>query len=132
MITFTVPGDPVPQPRPRFRMQCGFPQAYTEKKHPINAYRQSIALAARAAGLTTMSKPIHVCFVFVFERPKSHMTGRGRVVKATAPPLPLPDVDNLAKGVLDALKDFFNDKMVASLQVSKSYGDVAHTKVVIA
>jgi hypothetical protein len=33
---------------------------------------------------------------------------------------------------LNALGDFFNDKLVESLQVSKSYGDVAYTKVTIA
>jgi Holliday junction resolvase RusA-like endonuclease len=66
----------------------------------------------------------------VFKRPASHVTAKG-IVKATAPSVPRPDVDNLAKAVLDALGDFFDDTLVESLQVSKSYGDVAHTKVVI-
>jgi Holliday junction resolvase RusA-like endonuclease len=45
--------------------------------------------------------------------------------------VPRPDVDNIAKAVLDALGDFFDDTLVESLQVSKSYGTAAHTKVVI-
>ena len=130
MISFTVPGDPVPQPRPRVSTRGGFARAYVPAKHPVHAYRQAVALAAKLAGLGTITEPIQVCVVSVFERPKSHVTGRG-VVKATAPRVPRPDVDNIAKAVLDALGDFFDDTLVESLQVSKSYGAAAHTKVVI-
>lgn len=131
MISFTVPGDPVPQPRARVSTRGGFARAYVPAKHPVHAYRQSVALAAKLAGLQPITDPIQVCVVSVFERPKSHVTGRG-VVKATAPRVPRPDVDNIAKAVLDALGDFFDDTLVESLQVSKSYGTTAHTKVVIA
>ena len=131
MITFTIPGEPVPQPRARVSTRGGFAHAYVPAEHPVHAYRQAVAIAAKTAGLGTITEPIQVCVVSVFQRPKSHVTARG-VVKATAPRLPRPDVDNLAKAVLDALGDFFNDTLVESLQVSKSYGDVAHTKVVIA
>ena len=132
MITFTVPGEPVPQPRARVSTRGGFARAYVPAKHPVHAYRQAVAIAAKMAGLGTITEPIQVCVVSVFQRPKSHVTARGVVVKATAPRLPRPDVDNLAKAVLDALGDFFDDTLVESLQVSKSYGDVPHTKVVIA
>ena len=130
MISFTVPGEPVPQPRQRFTVVAGFPKPYKDEKHPVHAYRQAVALAAKLAGLKPITDPIQVCVVSVFERPKSHTTGRG-VLKATAPRIPRPDVDNLAKAVLDALSDYFNDTLVESLQVSKSYGSAAHTKVVI-
>ena len=130
MISFTVPGDPVPQPRPRVSTRGGFARAYVPAKHPVHAYRQAVVLAAKLAGLGTITEPIQVCVVSVFERPKSHVTGRG-VVKATAQRVPRPDVDNIAKAVLDALGDFFDDTLVESLQVSKSYGTAAHTKVVI-
>ena len=130
MITFTVPGDPVPQPRPRVSTRGGFALAYVPAKHPVHAYRQAVAIAAKMAGLGTITEPIQVCVVSVFQRPKSHVTGRG-VVKTTAPRLPRPDVDNLAKAVLDALGDFFDDTLVESLQVSKSFGDLAMTKVTI-
>ena len=131
MIAFTVPGDPVPQPRPRVSTRGGFARAYVPASHPVHAFRQAVALSATIAGLGPITEPIQVCVISIFQRPKSHMTGRG-VIKATAPRLPRPDVDNLAKAVLDALGDFFDDTLVESLQVSKSYGDVAHTKVVIA
>jgi Holliday junction resolvase RusA-like endonuclease len=131
VITFTVPGEPVPQPRQRFTVVAGFPKPYKDEKHPVHAFRQAVALSATIAGLKKRSEPMNVCIVAVFRRPASHVTAKG-IVKATAPRVPRPDVDNLAKAVLDALGDFFDDTLVESLQVSKSYGDVAHTKVVIA
>ena len=131
MIAFTVPGDPVPQPRPRVSTVGGFARAYVPKDHPVHAYRQAVALAARLAGLRQTDTPMNVCIVAVFKRPASHVTAKG-AVKATAPKVPRPDVDNIAKAVLDALGKFFDDTLVESLSVSKSYGDVASTKVVIA
>lgn len=131
MITFTVPGEPVPQPRPRVSTRGGFARAYVPATHPVHAFRQAVALSATIAGLKKCFEPMNVCIVAVFKRPASHVTAKG-MVKATAARVPRPDVDNLAKAVLDALGDFFDDTLVESLQVSKSYGDVAYTKVTIA
>lgn len=127
-ITFSVPGDPVPQPRPRVSTAGGFARAYVPKKHPVHAYRQAVAAAARAAGLGETGDPLNVVIDAVFRRPKSHLTKRG--VKPTAPTLPRPDVDNLAKAVLDALQDVMGDDTnVSRLLVEKSYGPEARTTV---
>ena len=127
-ITFSVPGDPVPQPRPRVSTAGGFARAYVPAKHPVHAYRQAVAAAARAAGLTETGDPLNVVIDFVFGRPKSHMNKGG--VKPTAPTLPRPDVDNLAKAVLDALQDVMGDDTnVSRLVVEKSYGTEARTTV---
>lgn len=127
-ITFTVPGDPVPQPRARITTRGKFAHAYTPKSHPVHGYRSSLAAAARAAGLIQTGKPLSVVIDAVFERPKSHMNKAS--VKATAPVLPRPDVDNVAKAVLDSLQDVMgDDTMVARLVVEKSYGEEARTTV---
>ena len=127
-ITFSVPGDPVPQPRPRVSTSGGFARAYVPKTHPVHAYRQAVAAAARAAGLTDTGETLNVVIDAVFGRPKSHMTKAG--VKATAPRLPRPDVDNLGKAVLDALQDVMGDDTnVSRLVVEKSYGTEARTTV---
>lgn len=127
-ITFSVPGDPVPQPRPRVSTAGGFARAYVPAKHPVHAYRQAVAAAARAAGLTETGDPLNVVIDAVFGRPKSHMTKRG--VKPTAPTLPRPDVDNIGKAVLDALQDVIGDDTnVSRLVVEKSYGPEARTTV---
>ena len=130
MIAFTVPGDPVPQPRPKVSTRGGFARAYVPAKHPVHAYRQAVALAAKAAGLGQRSSPMTVAITLVFQRPASHMNAKG-VVKASAPPLPRPDCDNLGKAVLDALGDFFDDSLVERLVVVKQYGSNSSTSVVI-
>ena len=127
-IAFSVPGEPVPQPRPRVSTRGGFARAYVPSTHPVHAYRQSIAAAARGAGLGETGEPLNVVIDAVFGRPKSHMNKSG--VKATAPRLPRPDVDNLGKAVLDALQDVIgDDTMVSRLVVEKSFGTEGRTTV---
>lgn len=127
-IAFSVPGDPVPQPRPRVSTVGGFGRAYVPKTHPVHAYRQAVAAAARAAGLTDTGEPLNVVIDAVFGRPKSHLTKSG--VRSSAPALPRPDVDNIGKAVLDALQDVIGDDTnVSRLVVEKSYGTEARTTV---
>jgi Holliday junction resolvase RusA-like endonuclease len=127
-ITFSLPGDPVPQPRPRVSTACGFARAYVPKDHPIHAYRHAVAVAARAAGVRQATGPVSVIIDAVFARPKSHLNKSG--VKPTAPALPRPDVDNLGKAVLDALQDVMGDDTnVSRLLVEKSWGTEGRTTV---
>ena len=127
-ITFSVPGDPVPQPRPRVSTRGGFARAYVPAKHPVHGYRTNIAAAARDAGVRETSEPLNVVIDAVFARPKSHMRKSG--IRSDAPKLPRPDVDNIGKAVLDALQDVIgDDTCVARLVVEKSYGVEARTTV---
>ena len=126
--TFSIEGDPVPQPRPRVSTRGGFARAYVPKTHPVHAYRQAIAAAARAANVPATDEPLNVVIDAVFARPKSHMRKSG--VKPDAPRLPRPDVDNIGKAVLDALQDVVgDDTCVARLVVDKSYGTKGRTTV---
>ena len=128
-LSFSVKGDPVPQPRPRVSTRGGFAHAYVPSSHPVHRYRASIADAAKAAGAIVSEDAVSVELTFLFERPKSHRTKKG--VKATAPKLPPPDCDNLAKAVLDALTcvAWHDDRQVARLTVSKSYAQESATLV---
>ena len=128
-VSFSVPGDPVPQPRARITTRGGHGHAYTPKSHPVHAYRQAVALAARAAGASVHEEPASVVIDFVFARPKSHMRKNG--LAANAPRLPRPDIDNLEKAVLDALKGvaWKDDTQVARVVKEKSYGTEARTTV---
>lgn len=127
-VTFAVPGDPVPQPRPRVSTVGGFARAYVPKTHAVHAYRKAITDAARAAGLSGTHEPINVVIDAVFARPKSHMRKGG--VRDDAPRLPRPDVDNIGKAVLDALQDVVgDDTCVARLVIEKSYASEGCTIV---
>jgi Holliday junction resolvase RusA-like endonuclease len=129
-ITFHVEGQPVPQPRVRVSSAGGFARAYVPAKHPVHAYRKAIEAAARQAGVMPAIDPVDVIVMAQFERPKSHMTKKG--VKATAPRLPRPDVDNVGKAILDALQPVIgDDTIVARLVVAKRYSDAGMTSVTI-
>jgi Holliday junction resolvase RusA-like endonuclease len=128
-VVFTVDGDPVPQPRPRITVRGRHGHAYVPKDHAIHAYRQAVALAARAAGASVHEEPASVVIDFVFARPKSHMRKNG--LAANAPRLPRPDIDNLEKAVLDALKGvaWKDDTQVARVVKEKSWGTEGRTTV---
>jgi Holliday junction resolvase RusA-like endonuclease len=128
-ITFSVPGDPVPQPRPRVSTRGGFARAYVPAKHGVHAYRAAIAGAARAAGAGVHGEPVSVVIDLVFARPKSHLRKAG--LAKDAPRYPRPDVDNATKAVLDALNGvaWEDDSQVTRLVVEKSYGTEARTTV---
>lgn len=129
-ITFSVPGDPVPQPRPRITTRGKHGHAYTPASHPIHAYRAAIAAAARAAGATpTDAAPLTLIVDLVFERPKSHFLKRG--LKADAPKLPRADCSNCLKGIEDALNGvaWVDDTQVGRVVVEKSYGTEARTTI---
>lgn len=130
-ITFTIPGDPVPQPRPRVSTRGGFARAYVPKGHAVHGYRHAIQVAAIDAGLEKRAGSVEVVIDAVFGRPKSHL--RKSCVRVDAPELPRPDVDNVAKAVLDAIGPILgDDTQVRRLVVEKSYGTEGRTTVRIA
>jgi Holliday junction resolvase RusA-like endonuclease len=130
VVSFVVPGEPVPQPRARVSTRGGFARAYVPGKHPVHEYRKRIAAAAKEAGLKNTGKPLYVRISAMFQRPKSHLRKSG--VRDDAPVLPRPDVDNIAKGVLDALQGVMgDDALVGCLQVAKAYGPASGTVVTV-
>lgn len=120
-IVLEVPGQPVPQPRPRVSTRGGFGRAYTPTKHPIHVYRQAIKLVAMASG-KKISGPTALVVDAVFQRPPSHW--RKHDLKPDAPPWPNADGDNVLKGVADALTDagvWGDDDQVVYWSIRKRY-----------
>lgn len=129
-ITFEVPGDPVPQPRPRITTRGRHGHAYTPASHPIHAYRAAIAEAAREAGATpTDTAPLTLIVDLVFARPKSHYRKSG--LKTDAPKLPRADCSNVLKGLEDALNGvaWVDDAQVGRVVVEKTWGSEGRTTV---
>ena len=131
VVVFSVPGEPVSQPRARVSTRSGFARAYVPKSHPVHAYRQSIAAAAKSAKCVVTDSLFTVTILATSKRPPSHFNRSG--VKASAPKTPRYDVDNVAKAVLDALHGiaWTDDKQVEWLAIRKRYGDEAKTEVLI-
>ena len=116
-----VPGTPKGQPRPRAAVRGRHAMVYDPKT--AAGYKDAICLAVRRAGLPAMlSGAIRVELFCSFPRP-------ARLETSTAPSwavphLSKPDMDNIAKAVLDALTVagvWADDAMVCSLLASKSY-----------
>lgn len=127
-ITFTVAGDPVPQPRARITVRAGHGHAYTPKDHKIHAYRAAVALKAKGLCVTPTDKPVTLEVVFCFKRPASHY-GKGGVLKPLAPEFPKADCSNLLKGFEDSLNGiaWLDDSQVVCVSCSKLYGDMGYT-----
>ena len=120
-IVLEVPGQPVPQPRPRVSTRGGFGRAYTPTKHPIHVYRQAIKLVAMSSG-KKITGPTALVVDAVFQRPSSHW--RKHDLKPDAPPWPNADGDNVLKGVADALTDagvWGDDDQVVFWSIRKRY-----------
>jgi len=129
-ISFTVEGDPVPQPRPRITVRGRHGHAYTPGDHKIHAYRAAIAAAAVEAGATpTDAAPITLIVDLVFARPKSHFRKSG--LRDDAPKLPRADCSNCLKGIEDSLNGvaWADDTQVGRVVVEKSWGTEGRTTV---
>jgi len=127
--TFTVPGQPVPQPRARISTRGGFARAYVPAKHKIHTYRHAVSCAAKNAGIVVFDGAVAVGITFRFERPKSH-----KRLKDKAPEFPPADLDNLIKGVLDAMAGiaYHNDRQVVRFdRMDRLYAERGGTVITI-
>lgn len=139
VLDITVPGQPVPQPRPRLSTLGGRARAYTPADHPIHAYRQAVELLAKASGPGAADGGFAIEIEAVYARPASHWTKAG--LASGAPEHPgrnLGDWDNVAKGVLDAITDagtvWHDDAQVVEATVRKRFAsrtEQPRTRVVV-
>lgn len=118
-IHFKVPGEPKPHPRPRATTIHGHARLYTPKstqdrKYNIQKYaKEAYGDKAPYQGLVSMS--IH----FIMKRPKN------KIWKTKAMPRTAlshgPDLDNMAKTVMDALNGviYIDDRQIWYLTISK-------------
>jgi len=118
-----VDGLPKGQPRPKARAFKGHAQVYD----PGSAYEWKVAVREAVKGLPMLDGPLDVSLSFNMPRPKAHYrTGKFRgQVKDNAPDwhTSKPDVDNLAKAVLDACTGLLweDDTQIARLMAAKIY-----------
>ncbi|WP_020006201.1 RusA family crossover junction endodeoxyribonuclease [Salinicoccus albus] len=135
MIEFKVEGRAVPQPRPRVY------QTATGKSRAVNSsksvtYKRRVKLTAKSHmnrnRLNITEEPIAVHLTFIYKPPKSYPKKK---LKAIQEGLLMhqkkPDLDNLSKGVLDALNNtvYKDDSQIVELNVRKEYGDTDHVLI---
>lgn len=139
VITFVVPGIPVAQPRQRHRVISSggrqFVQNYVATRDPVNAFKAAVQLAASQKRVKCIDGPVRLHLQFIFSRAKCRTWKNKPMVRC--PKVTKPDVDNLAKSVMDALTHglaWRDDCQVCCLTVEKceaAGGEQPHTVVSI-
>jgi crossover junction endodeoxyribonuclease RusA len=130
-VQFTVYGIPIPQGSTKAFIPKGWNRAIiTSDNKKTKPWRQEIAGTARDAmqGLSPAGRaiPISVRCCFYFDKPKSvKKSVNGKTTK--------PDVDKLARAVLDALTGitFDDDSQVTELYVMKRFGSPARAVIAV-
>lgn len=120
MIHLIIDQKPLPKERPRFNTKSG--HAYTPSK--TAKYESHIKFAAKCVCQRPFEGPVEVRLVFNFLKAKSsklnHVTKR-------------PDIDNLTKGVLDALNGvaFIDDAQIIKLYCEKNFSAVENIEITV-
>ena len=126
-LAFRVDGEPVAQPRHRIAARGRYAKAYIPRDHAIHAWKWAIEEAAREQAerigwVPVKNEPLVVLMQFYFKQPRSNKT-RHHVQR--------PDLDNLAKAVLDALHGiaFLDDACVVGLRLQKEWASQSGLEV---
>lgn len=121
ILSFEVPGQPVAKARPRVTRRG----TYTPKR--TRDYERAVgeaALVAWAARRVTIAGPVAVEVEFTMKVAQKRLWGNFHPVR--------PDVDNLAKVLLDGLHAIMaDDASVARLSATKRYGEHGSARVSI-
>ena len=123
IYAITVPGEPVPQGRPRFRRIGMRTITYDPKK-----CRQYKALVKENARLNApdspVDGPVSLTLTIYHKIPKSASRAKQEQMEdGLIEPTTKPDVDNVLKAVMDALTGVWynDDAQVVEAMVSKTY-----------
>lgn len=125
-LTFRAYGVPKGQPRVKAYVRGRHAGVYTPDT--ANGWKMEVRDAAMRAipkESETIMGPVSVTLAFLIARPKSHLRKDG-TAKPSAPEhhAQKPDVDNLAKAVLDVLTDlrvWEDDAQVNSLTITREW-----------
>jgi Holliday junction resolvase RusA-like endonuclease len=124
-IEFMVLGDPKGKGRPRFSRVGKFTKTYTDPKTRL--YELKIANEAKLAMFPhePLETPVAVYMNFCMPIPASYSKKRKQAcLLGVEMPCKKPDIDNIAKGVLDAMNGivYKDDVQVIRLVLHKYYG----------
>lgn len=126
LIVYTTP---VPKGRPRFTRQG---HAYTPKE--TLRYESMIRTCWKLAHLGVITGEIKVRIDFFMPIPKSMSKADRRKAEAKELlPAKRPDIDNLAKSVLDSLNEtaYWDDNQIVQLRLNKWYGAEPRIEITI-
>ena len=124
MVCFDIEGNPVPKGRPRFRRTKTFITTYTPRKTLDFEDQVKKASQESMGNVEPLETPISVYLYFRLPIPQSYSKKRTEAcLSGSERPLKKPDLDNLAKSVLDGMNGvaFRDDSQIVSLHCTKTY-----------
>jgi Holliday junction resolvase RusA-like endonuclease len=121
-LSYNIPLKPIPWKRPGLNHN----RFYNTQTHEVIAYR--LYLEQQHGSQLPFSKAIHMDIKFYFPIPKSLRKRNESGFHKT-----VPDIDNLAKLVLDSCKPviYHDDKIVSKLTLSKIYDTTTRLEITI-
>ena len=122
---FEVEGDVVGKERPRVNMTTG--HVYTPTKTKDYEYLVQQSFRIKYPNVKQISERVFVEIVAYMKIPKStSKKQREEMLDNTISPTKKPDVDNIAKSILDAMNKFIlvDDNQVSKIMVEKRYGEI--------
>ncbi len=135
IVKFTVFGQPIGKGRPKFSTVCGHVNTYTPEKTANYETLVKYAYQSQCNGIRFDPKvPLDVRITAYFKIPSSASKKRAKLMREhIIRPVVKPDLDNVAKVVLDAVNGvaFYDDSQIADMQVRKFYDDSPRVVVTI-
>lgn len=129
-IEFTVFGEPQGKARPRFTR---FGKPYTPKKtEDYEQYIREVFMDCYPRWNKPLETDLKIIIVALFEPAKSYSKRKtADCLEGLIRPHKKPDLDNIAKVVLDALNGlvYADDKQVTDLRIRKRYDTVARVEI---
>ena len=126
---FTVPGKPISKGRPRFARGG---HTFTDKRTQLAEANIRDSYLRAHDGSALLTGALVVVITATFEIPASWAKKkRAAALDGSLPHVSRPDLDNVAKAVLDALNGiaFADDAQIVHLLCDKGYGETAGTYV---
>ena len=122
IISIEIPGEAVPQARPRVT-RWG-----TYDPPRCRAYKEKVGIYAKAImrGREPLDGPVKMIVTVSRGVPKSwSKKKKAEAMAGTVYPTTKPDIDNILKGLMDALKGIVwrDDAQVISVEASKEYAE---------
>jgi Holliday junction resolvase RusA-like endonuclease len=133
MIHLVIPGEAVPQARPKFARQGNFVRAYDPEKS--RNYKAFVRMLAAEACKGPPFEGAVSLLVAVYRQPPSSWS-KTKIMLAMCGkirPITKPDLSNSVKGIEDALKGLAwrDDAQVVDLYVQKWYSDAPRVEIEI-
>lgn len=131
-VSFTIPGKAQAKQRPKFNRFSG--RAYTPKQTISfeNWVKDCYFRSVSSIDNKPTDKPLKVAITMYVEIPQSKSKKqKEKMLTGEIKPIVKPDVDNVAKSILDALNGiiYLDDKQVVDLRVRKQYAEVPSVSV---